>query len=266
MLILSQIAIQIHISFAVQDADSKFTKSISDLMKVWIKNVTDPLMNYKPWRRSEISQAHKNIRFLRDYGKRVSTHNLSLMIDFVARYDFCLLVSTAQEIISRRKAALRNGAKDFEDDILSMMLEYQEENADYTIAEQVDDFLTLFIAGEYFSAPQLWGNRSRCIPSRNIPSIRQETIKRSIPRTRNNSDKSDVNVDVPRSVPRVEKTRLPGSRGCPRLKRQRRLFRPQLARRRDQLLERVSETRPSGSHHRRPDRRRFRHPLRQHVG
>ena len=55
--------------------------------------------------------------------------------------------TSAQEIISKRKTALRNGDKDFEEDILSMMLKFQEENSNYSIEEQVDDFITLFIAG-----------------------------------------------------------------------------------------------------------------------
>ena len=39
------------------------------------------------------------------------------------------------------------GIKDSHDDILSMMLQYQETNPNYTIEEQVDDFLTFFVAG-----------------------------------------------------------------------------------------------------------------------
>ena len=41
-----------------------------------------------------------------------------------------------------------HGAGSHKDDILSMMLKYEEENPNYTIEEQIDDFLTFFIAGK----------------------------------------------------------------------------------------------------------------------
>ena len=49
-------------------------------------------------------------------------------------------------MILERKAAIDSGCDDH-NDILSMMLKFELENPDYTIEEQVDDFLTFIVAG-----------------------------------------------------------------------------------------------------------------------
>ena len=48
----------------------------------------------------------------------------------------------------KRKDAIRGGDLVQDEDILSIMLKYEQENPNYTIEEQVDDFLTFFVAGE----------------------------------------------------------------------------------------------------------------------
>ena len=42
---------------------------------------------------------------------------------------------------------MESRGKDQKEDICSMMLNYGQENPDYTIEEQVDDFLTFIVAG-----------------------------------------------------------------------------------------------------------------------
>ena len=49
-------------------------------------------------------------------------------------------------MILERKAAVDSGCDDH-NDILSMMLKFELENPDYTIEEQIDDFLTFIVAG-----------------------------------------------------------------------------------------------------------------------
>ena len=57
------------------------------------------------------------------------------------------LTSLGKKQIQRRKASIESGSNENEDDILSMMLNYEKENPDYTIEEQIDDFLTFIVAG-----------------------------------------------------------------------------------------------------------------------
>ena len=52
-----------------------------------------------------------------------------------------------KEVILKRKEVMHGGGT-HKDDILSMMLKYEEENPNYSIEEQIDDFLTFFIAGK----------------------------------------------------------------------------------------------------------------------
>ena len=53
-----------------------------------------------------------------------------------------------REVLLQRKAAVRSGCDDY-NDILSMMLKFEVENPDYTIEEQIDDFLTFIVAGDH---------------------------------------------------------------------------------------------------------------------
>ena len=52
-----------------RDVGFQFISTISDLMAAFGATVTDPLMQYKPWRRNEVFAGYKNIKYIRDFGK-----------------------------------------------------------------------------------------------------------------------------------------------------------------------------------------------------
>ena len=66
--------------------------------------------------------------------------------------------------------------EDARDDILNMMLQYQEKNPSYTIEEQVDDFLTFFVAGLILRRFCFYFNVNFC---RVGPRLSQSSLSRS---------------------------------------------------------------------------------------
>ena len=50
---------------------------------------------------------------------------------------------------------MQNGEVEGEEDILSMMLKYEAKNPDYQM-EELDDFLTFFVAGDLHLLQCLW--------------------------------------------------------------------------------------------------------------
>ena len=68
------------------------------------------------------------------------------------------LFGSGKEVIEGRKRAIESCGKDHKEDILSRMLNYELENPDYTIEEQVDDFLTFIVAGKSDRTRMLGGS------------------------------------------------------------------------------------------------------------
>ena len=46
-----------------------------------------------------------------------------------------------------RKKLMEGVKEGYQDDILNIMLQYEKKNSNYEIEQQVDDFMTFFIAG-----------------------------------------------------------------------------------------------------------------------
>ena len=58
-----------------------------------------------------------------------------------------VLLPLARDVILARKKLMEGVKEGYQEDILNIMLQYEKKNPNYEIEQQVDDFITFFVAG-----------------------------------------------------------------------------------------------------------------------
>lgn len=119
---------------SVEDDETPFAKAVYATLLGFSQGQRDPLLRWKPWRKKDVHNVHNAIDMLRKVGREAIQARLDLMM-----------------------SSKQSGSDShIPDDVLSYIIGLNEKFPSvYDVEEQLDDFCTIFIAGQETTANAL---------------------------------------------------------------------------------------------------------------